>query len=234
MHFTHDGRRGMIFPMILIMVFIFVLFVLTLNSFNSRNRQVNYRDVMRRQSLYIAEAGMQQALLKLKVLQTDCFDALMISQLKNPRFNFGQDMDGDGKITQADIVSNPRDEKYNPGPIYIATSEGERESMLADPVYAGDPDDEGPNGQLKVFIRDFISDLSHENERVVKVTDKDNFTFRYGYEAKSVRILGETWDPATKKGFISAEFIIEGWAFNKDNKRVSDTIKRTYKIEKQF
>lgn len=227
-------RRGMIFPMILIMVFIFVLFVLVLNSFNTRNRQINYRDVMRRQSLYIAEAGMQHALLKLKILQADCFDALMISQLKNPRFNFGQDMNGDGKISEADIVSDPRNEKYNPGPIYITTSEAEREAMLADPKYSGDPADETPDGELKVFIRDFISDLSHEDEKTIKVTDKDSFHFRYGYEAKSVRILGVSWDADSKKGFISAEFIIEGWAWNKDGKKVSDTIKRSYKIEKQF
>jgi hypothetical protein len=179
---------------------------------------------MRRQAQYVAEAGMQHALLKLKVLQTDCFDALMISQLKNPRFNFAQNT----------IVTNPRDEKYNPGPRYITTTESERTSMLADPKFSGTAEDETPEGDLKIFIQSFITDIKHDNEKEVSYSSDSTYTFKYGYQAKSVKILGENWDETTNKGSISAEFIIEGYAYNVKGDRVTDTIKRTYKIEKQF
>ncbi len=227
-------NKGMIYPMIVLMVFIFVVFIIVLQNFNVQNRRTNYRDVMRRQALYVAEAGMQHALLKLKVLQTDCFDALMNSQLKNPRFNFGQDLNKDGKIDSGDIDDNPRSSTYNPGPIYITISEDEKEAMLKDPQYSGNPEAGDLFGDLNIFIRDFISDIKFDAEKEVMVTSEDKITFKYGYEALSVKILGEKWDPSNNKGYISAEFIIEGYAYDKNDQKVTDTLRRTYKIEKSF
>lgn len=226
MRLPPSGRRGMIFPMIILMVFIFVVFIIMLQNFNTQNRRINYKDVMRRQALYVAEAGMQHALLKLQTLQTDAFDALMISQLKNPRFNFN-------KPINTDIKS--RD--YNPGPMYIATSEGERTQMLADPEYTGDPESGEISGKLNKFTGDFIDDLRIEEERDVEITDKDRVKFKYGYRAKSVKILGETWEKDSSGrdvGHISAEFVIEGYAHDKTGARITDTVTRVYKLEKRY
>lgn len=221
-----SSRRGMIFPMIILMVFIFVVFIIMLQNFNSQNRRINYKDVMRRQALYVAEAGMQHALLKLQTLQTDAFDALMISQLKNPRFNFN-------KPINVDVKS--RD--YNPGPMYIATSESERDAMLKDAQYIGDPDSGEISGDLNLFTKNFIDDLTLEAEREVAITDKDRIKFKYGYRAKSVKILGETWEKDASGrdvGHITAEFVIEGYAHDKTDTRITDTVTRVYKLEKRY
>ncbi len=216
----------MIFPMIILMVFIFVVFIIMLQNFNTQNRRINSKDVMRRQALYVAEAGMQHALLKLQTLQADAFDALMISQLKNPRFNFRKPINNDMKS---------RD--YNPGPKFIATSEAEREAMLKDPQYVGDPDSGEIEGDLNQFTLDFISDLSLDAERDVAITDKDRVKFRYGYRAKSVKVLGEAWEKDASGrdvGHITAEFVIEGYAYDKAGARITDTVKRVYKLEKKY
>ena len=222
---ARGGRRGMIFPMIIMMVFIFVVFVIMLQNFNTQNRRINYKDVMRRQALYVAEAGMQHALIKLQTLQTDAFDALMISQLKNPRFNFNKPINND-----------LRSRDYNPGPKYIAASEGERNAMLKDAEYVGDPAADEITGDLNQFTIDFISDITLDAERDVAITDKDTVKFKYGYKAKSVKILGEAWDNSGGRdvGTITAEFIIEGYAYDKDGALISDTVKRVYKLEKRY
>lgn len=219
------GRRGMIFPMIILMVFIFVVFVIMLQNFNTQNRRINYKDVMRRQALYVAEAGMQHALMKLQTLQTDAFDALMISQLKNPRFNFNKPINND-----------VRSRDYNPGPKYIAKSAGERDSMLKDSAHVGDPDAAEISGDLNQFVMDFIADIQIDEERDVAITDKDKVKFKYGYKAKSVKILGETWEKAGGRdvGLITAEFIIEGYAYDKSGTLITDTVKRVYKLEKRY
>lgn len=216
----------MVFPMIILMVFIFVVFIIMLQNFNTQNRRINYRDVMRRQALYVAEAGMQHALLKLQTLQADAFDALMISQLKNPRFNFRKPID-----------NNMKSRDYNPGPKFIATSESERESMLKDAQYVGDPESGEVSGDLNQFTTDFIADITLDDEREVAITDKDRVKFKYGYRAKSVKVLGETWEKDASGrdvGHITAEFVIEGYAYDKTDTRITDTVKRVYKLEKKY
>ena len=84
----YTGRRGMLIPMILIGMFIFIMFFFTLMKWNSSNRRMNYQDVWGKKALYLAKGGTQLALLKVSMMPTECYDALSISQLKNPYFSF--------------------------------------------------------------------------------------------------------------------------------------------------
>jgi hypothetical protein len=142
----------------------------------------------------------------------------------------------DGKVDASDINVNPRSPDYNPGPIYITTNKMEREEMLKDPKYVGDPSNGDLSGELNVFIRDFIKDIKFDDVKQVHVTSDKVVEFKYGYEAKSVRVLGEKWEHVGGKtiGYISAEFVIDGYAYDKDGKKVTSTIKRVYKIKKRY
>ena len=134
------NSKGIIIPIVLIMAFIFVLFLFVLINRNTTNRRINMMDVERRKAYFLAKGGAQLALLKLSLLPTECYDALAISQLKNPFFS----------LETGVVNPNPKDPKYNPGPRFLTTDAGERQSMLNDSKMSGSKE-EPLSGTLNEF-----------------------------------------------------------------------------------
>lgn len=104
-------RKGMAIPIVLIFATIMGIVSLFLfKSAKNYNRQ-NLTSFAQLQSYFVARAGVEHAMLKIKYLNRELYDAICLSQGRNPLFDFSQITD----------INNPWSaiKQYNPGPIFL-------------------------------------------------------------------------------------------------------------------
>jgi|GEM_PF-6851398 len=223
------NRRGMLIPIILIGMFIFVVFFFTLMRWNSANRRMNYQDVWGRKAYYLAKGGTQLALLKVSMLPTECYDALAISQLKNPYFSFKIASERLAN-TKDEVNPNPKDVDFNPGPKFLTSVSDNRDAMLQDPVLTGTKDDP-LSGKLNEFIRAFAEDIKFSGTGSDPVTGERSDPFRHGFRATKVKVLAVAGQQLYNKQTV--ELTVKGWVIDGMGIRREKEFTRIVEVERK-
>lgn len=228
-YFYNLNKRGMLIPMILIGMFIFVIFFFTLMYWNSSNRRMNYQDIWGKKALYLAKGGLQLALLKVAVLPTECYDALAISQLKNPYFSFkiAADRIKDGKKP---VNPNPKSTDYNPGPQYLVLAGEDRNSLLQDPTLVGTKDDP-LSGKLNEFIKAFTEDIKLFGADTDPVTGERTKPYRHGFMASKVKVLAVLEQQLYNKQTV--ELTVKGWVYDGTNVKREKEVTKIVEVERK-
>lgn len=223
------NRSGMLIPMILIGMFIFIVFFFTLMRWNSSNRRMNYQDVWGRKALYLAKGGTQLALLKVSMMPTECYDALSISQLKNPYFSFkiAAERVEDGKKP---VNPNPKDKDYNPGPQFLTGASDNRDAMLQDPAYVGTPE-EPLEGDLNVFIKAFTDDIRFGGSETDPITGERAVPYKHGIAASKVKVLAVQGQQLYNKQTV--ELTVKGWVYDGMNVRREKEVTKIVEVERK-
>ncbi len=107
-------KKGMAVPLVLIFATIMgVVSLYLLKTTKNVNTQIHtsYDQI---QSYFIARAGIEHAMLKIKYLNRELYDAVCMSQGRNPLFNYSL-------LKNSTDFSNPwsKISVYNPGPIFL-------------------------------------------------------------------------------------------------------------------
>jgi len=223
------NRRGMLIPMILIGMFIFIMFFFTLMRWNSSNRRMNYQDVWGRKALYLAKGGTQLALLKVSMMPTECYDALAISQLKNPYFSF--------KIAAERVAAgkkpvnpNPKEIDFNPGPQYLTGPGDNRDALLQDPAYVGTKEDP-LSGELNVFIKAFTDDIKFAGPDTDPITGERTVPYKHGFASTKVKVLAVKGQQLYNKQTV--ELTVKGWVYDGMNIKREKEVTKIVEVERK-
>lgn len=109
-------KHGIAIPMVLIFATILGIlstFIMRSAQQYNKSNQTSYAQL---QSYFVARAGVEHAMLKIKYLHRELYDAICLSQGRNPLFDFSLINANDMKTPYAAIKS------YNPGPIFLYQS----------------------------------------------------------------------------------------------------------------
>jgi len=193
------GRRAMILPLILVIMFVFFLFFMALMSWNSQNRRIAAIDVVNKRAEILAKGGYQLALLKVSLMPTECYDALAISQLRNPYFSM-----------KYGVISNPKDAHYNPGPQFLVSDPGKRTSLLQDSGYVGTVA-EPLSGFLNEFVKVFSDDIRFPGAGVDSAGERKT-PFSHGFRATKVKVMAVKGQQLYNKQTV--EFTIRAWVYD--------------------
>ena len=104
-------KQGMAIPLVLIFATIMgIVSTFLIKNSKEHNRQ-NQTSFAQLQSYFIARAGVEHAMIKIKYLHRELYDAICMSQGRNPLFDFS-------------LINNMNDpgnaiKTYNPGPIFL-------------------------------------------------------------------------------------------------------------------
>ena len=104
-------KQGMAIPVVLIFAAIMgIVSSFLIRGARQHNKQIQ-TSFTQLQSYFIARAGVEHAMLKIKYLHRELYDAICMAQGRNPLFDFSLITD----ITSPESAIKP----YNPGPIYL-------------------------------------------------------------------------------------------------------------------
>ena len=143
-------RKGIAIPIVIVLAAILGListFVVKGIRQYSQSNQTSYAQL---QAYFIARAGVEHAMLKTKLLHRELYDAICLSQGRNPIFDYSL-LNGttENKLTEAI-------ESYNPGPIFLYP---QNKCSDRTGVYTKDfTDAQEPNRNL--WLDYFMSDLT--------------------------------------------------------------------------
>ncbi|MGM0600303.1 MAG: hypothetical protein ACQETH_10875 [Candidatus Rifleibacteriota bacterium] len=109
-----NAKKGMAIPMVLVFATalgILATYIIKNTQQYNRSNQTSFAQL---QAHFVARAGVQHAMLKVKFLHRELYDAICLAQGRNPLFDF----------TQITDLDSPEDaiKSYNPGPIFLFTS----------------------------------------------------------------------------------------------------------------
>ncbi len=106
-----NNKNGMAIPIVLIFAAIMgIISSVLIRSAKQHSRQ-NLTSYTQLQSYFIARAGVEHAMLKIKYLHRELYDAVCLYQGRNPLFDF----------SLIKNMSNPGEaiKPYNPGPVFL-------------------------------------------------------------------------------------------------------------------
>lgn len=110
-------RLGMAIPLVLLFASVLgLLSTFAIKSTKSYN-QSNLTSYGQLQVYFLARAGVEHALLKTRYMQRELYDAICLSQGRNPLFDYTSIKTELGNVSQGDLESSVS--KYNPGPIFL-------------------------------------------------------------------------------------------------------------------
>ena len=98
-------RQGMAIPLVLLFATVLAVIGTVLIKTTRQTSRQNLSSYNQLQAHFIARAGMEHALLKIKYLQRELYDAICLSQGRNPLFDFSRSISA-----------------TNPGPAFLYTS----------------------------------------------------------------------------------------------------------------
>ena len=107
-------KQGMAIPLVLIFATIMgIVSTFLIKNAQQHNKQ-NQTSFAQLQSYFVARAGVEHAMIKIKYLHRELYDAICMSQGRNPLFDFS-------------LITDPRNpgnaiKTYNPGPIFLYRS----------------------------------------------------------------------------------------------------------------
>lgn len=137
-------RKAMAIPLVLIFATILGLvstFILKSSQQYNKSNQTSFAQL---QSYFVARAGVEHAMIKIKYLHRELYDAICLSQGRNPLFDFSL-------ITDMSAPQNAI-KSYNPGPIFLYKSGEFAPTGVFTENFANDNKDQ--------WINTFMSDLT--------------------------------------------------------------------------
>ena len=105
------NKQGMAIPVVLLFAAIMgIVSSFLIRGAREHNRQIQ-TSYVQLQSYFIARAGVEHAMLKIKYLHRELYDAICLSQGRNPLFDFSliKNMTSPGEAIKP----------YNPGPVFL-------------------------------------------------------------------------------------------------------------------
>ncbi len=105
---------GMAIPMVLVFATALGILATYIIKNTQQYNRSNLTSFAQLQGHYIARAGIEHAMLKIKYLHRELYDAVCMAQGRNPLFDFSQITDLDNPASAI--------KSYNPGPVYLFTS----------------------------------------------------------------------------------------------------------------
>lgn len=218
------GRKGMAIPIVLILATVFGLTTMFIIKNSQHYNRANLTSFAQLQSHFIARAGVEHAMLKIKFLHRELYDAICMSQGRNPLFDF------------ANPISS-----YNPGPIFLY-EEGEF-STAGSNFFTTSFSKNGQFDLINAFIKDIDNSNVGQNSILamsfnvndsdpVSALIKDKFTAQY--KIGSLSIVANTVednDDSTNNAII--EFVIRSVVdIPKTGETWNREIRKTVKISR--
>lgn len=144
------SRAGMAIPLVLIFATALGIVATYIIKSTMHYNRANVTSFAQLQAHFIARAGIEHAMLKIKYLHRELYDAICLAQGRNPLFDF----------TQVTDLNSPESaiKSYNPGPIYLYRSGQFNPTRLFTPGFSISGGTE--RQWLNTFIADIKSDSS--------------------------------------------------------------------------
>ena len=166
------NRKAMAIPIVLIFATIMgIVSTFLIKNAQQHNKQ-NRTSFAQLQSYFVARAGVEHAMVKIKYLHRELYDAICMSQGRNPLFDFSLIND----------ISNPGNaiKSYNPGPIFLYQN-GEF-TPISGTVFTDMSNKKDSDKWVKSFLSDLTSNPdSNPNETNVFLNlSKANMTKDFG------------------------------------------------------
>lgn len=199
------GSRGFAVPLVLVFATIMGLlatFVIRSNSHNFRQNLTSYNQL---QAAFVARAGLEHALLKVKYLHRELFDAACFAQGRNPLFNFSQ----------------PLDPSFNPGPKYCltqsdATGAGQTTSGFISPTRLSSALS-GARSPPSKWLEGFRSDINsvgstnvmRMNELPDEIKSRMREPFTAQYDAAAIEVLTQDTNENLGQNTVSNQVVVK-------------------------
>ncbi len=139
------NRQGMAIPLVLVFATVLGLlstFIIKNTQHYNRSNQTSFGQL---QAHFVARAGVEHAMLKIKFLHRELYDAICLAQGRNPLFDF----------TQIKNLDEPEKgiSSYNPGPIFLYRQGAFSNSRLLTQNFSID------GGSEKRWLNEFMADI---------------------------------------------------------------------------
>ena len=144
-------RQGMAIPLVLIFATIMGVVSAYLYKIAKQSNQQNLTNVEQLQSYFIARAGAEHVMLKIKYLHRELYDAICLYQGRNPLFDFSQ-------ITNLSAPYNAI-KSFNPGPIYLYDTKSGLSPITGTVYTEMNKKTSYSNNNYKNWLETFKSDL---------------------------------------------------------------------------
>lgn len=116
-NYNFKRKSGVAIPLVLMCATVLGLLA-TFTIKNTRNyNKSNLTSYGQLQVYFLARAGVEHALLKTRYMQRELYDAICLSQGRNPLFDYTSIKTDTGAVSQADLEASVS--RYNPGPIFL-------------------------------------------------------------------------------------------------------------------
>jgi len=152
-----EKRMGMTIPMVLVFATALGIFATYIIKNTQQYNRSNLTSFAQLQAHFVARAGMEHAMLKIKFLHRELYDAICMAQGRNPLFDFSQITD---PVTPETAIKS-----YNPGPIYLFNS---TDGFVPDRLFV--PGFNRPGGAERRWLNAFMADLKSDPVDINGVT----------------------------------------------------------------
>ena len=144
----HKKRSGMAIPMVLVFATALGIVATYIIKNTMQYNRSNVTSFAQLQAHFTARAGIEHAMLKIKFLHRELYDAICLAQGRNPLFDF----------TQVTDLNAPESsiKSYNPGPIYLYRSGQFNPSRLFTPGFTINA------GAERQWLDTFMSDIKSD------------------------------------------------------------------------
>lgn len=238
-------KHGIAIPMVIVLAAILGLIstfvVKGIRQYNQSN-QTSYAQL---QAYFIARAGVEHAMLKTKFLHRELYDAICLSQGRNPLFDYSLIKDNDllGAI-----------KPYNPGPIFLYTkgSFSKQTGVYTDNFEIKNGGEKTNELWLKTFMADLVSTPEANEYGTNKVLNLNNLDesikkelhepFKFAeYKVSKLNIAAQQVNESSAivENNIIVEMVIDssiltarGKEANKEEETWNYQIKKTIKVSR--
>ena len=199
-------KSGMAIPLVLILATILGLVSTAIMKSQQQYNRSNQVSFAQLQSYFVARAGIEHALLKVKYLHRELYDAICLSQGRNPLFDF----------SLIDDMSQPYSaiKSYNPGPIFLYNS-GFTPQGVYTPGF-------NKNGKELLWLNAFKSDLT--SNPVVNPNTLENTTtnMTLDYNSMDTTIKSLMHEPFQKAEYGISELNIAAQETSENSSKVEN------------
>lgn len=139
------NKQGMAIPLVLIFATILGLLSTYIIKNTQQYNRSNLTSFAQLQAHFVARAGVEHAMLKIKFLHRELYDAICLAQGRNPLFDF----------TQITSLDEPQKgiSQYNPGPIFLYRTGEFTNNRLLTQNFAID------GNKQKRWLNEFMADI---------------------------------------------------------------------------
>lgn len=199
-------KSGMAIPLVLILATILGLVSTAIMKSQQQYNRSNQVSFAQLQSYFVARAGVEHAMLKVKYLHRELYDAICLSQGRNPLFDFS-------------LISNMSQpysaiKSYNPGPIFLYNS-----GFTPQGVYTPNFN---KNGKELLWLNAFKSDLNSNSTLNPNTLDGITTNITLDYNRMDTTIKNLMHEPFKKAEYGIAELNIAAQETSDNSSKVEN------------